>query len=288
MYQNKYLKYKNKYLNLKNYGETFHKLIQKGGSAEFDRLAASCLAEITASNQSCLSCKFFHGNNPTSGAHTKKSCTPQDVPIYFYKPEDNLDQFTIFFGKQITNINDEIKYFNTTEMDYYDPILESFLIPEQYRNISSYIVTPDQQLGNIITITQSVDQVSTFCAEGNMVWVTNNSRVGTTGITSCMFVVLLLDNDSKLCIHHTLGDEMDDGLDSGWGAQKNFTHKSYLPQILNQIRGRITGAYFLGNGDYPQICQIYNQYYQPFYRLSGDGHYIIDHTNNLLILKEFL
>jgi hypothetical protein len=289
MYQNKYFKYKTKYLSLKNQVVPLYNLIKRGGSAEFDTLASQCLSQIKDGDNTCVSCKFFHLNDKSSGSHTKKMCAPQDVPVYFFKNgEDNIDLFNKFLGKPLISI-DELQLFEINSFDpieNVDTISQSFLNPAQYRNVCSYTVISDPILGNIITIKEFNQDVSTFCAEGNIVWVNSNSKVGTTGITSCLFVIIFLDDYSKLCIHHTIGDNLDTGIDSGWGPQKNYTHKNYLRQILEQVKGKIVKIYTLGlslEKYYPNLKEIYSQY-STITPIGVEGHYIIT-NNNLLILK---
>jgi hypothetical protein len=289
MYQSKYLKYKNKYLVLKNIVYPIINLIQKGGTPEFDTLANSCLEQIKNNNADCTNCYFFHSNVQNSQTHTSKKCFPQILPVYFYDKSDNIDVIKKFLNKEDANI-DNFKHYNMLE--YFDEIdvnLDSFLKPSEYNNVSSYTVA-----SNIITINKYQSDVSTFCGEGNIVWVSKNSRVGTTGITSCLFVLMILDDDSKLCIHHTLGDTLENGFDAENGPQKNYTHKSYLSQILTQIKAKIkiNNIFYLGSNSledrsYNEIIEIYHNIVKIEPTKAGnDGNYIIDHQNNLLVLQQ--
>ncbi len=292
MYQNKYLKYKNKYINLKNQGVPLYNLIKRGGSAEFDTLASQCLSQISTNDNTCISCKFFHGNDSLSSSHTKKMCTQQDIPVYFFKHnEDSIELISRFLSKPINNI-DELQLFVLEDFDIIEDIAiiaNSFLKPSLYHNVSSYSVIPNSDLGNQIIIQQYDHVVNTFCAEGNIVWVNGNSKVGTTGVTSCLFMILFLDDHSILCIHHTVGDDIDNGLDAGWGFQKNYTHKTYLSQILNQVNGRVKQAIKIGNAQFfPNILNIYETCGINIVTSFNDGHYIIDNEVNnqkILILK---
>ena len=68
---------------------------------------------------------------------------------------------------------------------------------------------------------------------------------------------------------------------------------SYLSQILIPIKTKIKKIYYLGSNfykdlSYNEIIKIYHDIVQiePL-KVSNDGHYIIDHLNNLLVLQQF-
>lgn len=56
-------------------------------------------------------------------------------------------------------------------------------------------------------ISKHTVDIHTLCGEGNIVWVTEKSKVGSTTIDSCMFVIIILNDNSKICIHHNMLDE---------------------------------------------------------------------------------
>lgn len=273
-FKSKYLKYKNKYFELKIKKFQLDKInnfAQRGGSRDFDTLAQKCRDDITNNNILCPSCKFFHGNvmlingqPDTTVNFTKRSCEEMNsfVTPYFFDHVQDDSTLPVYKGFNLTNHS-------------------IFLNPKIYKNISSYTITNVSGKVNV-TIQLHGTTIDTFCAEGNIVWVNKESKVGTSGITSCMFVCIILNDDSKLCIHHNYGDITPSGMDD----QMNYTHHTYLHSILQQVSGSIKSITYIGS-PYPILVAIYSSYkiLSPK-SLNKDGHFIIDSSNNINILQE--
>jgi hypothetical protein len=275
VFYQKYLKYKEKYLGLKNTKlqlNRLNRLLQLGGSPDFNALVGRCAADIQANNALCPNCKFFHGTDVDNiqSKLTKRFCNQftDPLPVYFYDQHRDNPADELYRGYDLSNP-------------------QKFLNPRIFTNISSYNV----DLAGNITIQRYPNTIHTFCAEGNIVWVNKQSKVGTVGITSCFFVLIILNDESKLCIHHALGDIMVEGID----GQKNYTNKSYLRQILEQVKGNINSIKYIGSLHY--YYNYFKQTYIEYLKITqpretiqyggGDGHYIIDDSNNIILLKSY-
>ena len=100
-----------------------------------------------------------------------------------------------------------------------------------------------------------------ICAEGNIVYVTPNSRVASTTIDSCLFVIIILNNGCKICIHHNVFDVQP------FVEQKNFSDINSF--IFSNIRSSlqrnnltINRFYFCGDnieGDYDNLIYTYKK-----------------------------
>ena len=278
-FKSKYLKYKNKYFELKIKKFQLDKInnfAQRGGSRDFDALAEKCRNDITTNNILCPSCKFFHrnvmlanGQPDTTVNFTKRTCEEMNSSIAPYFFDSTTDDKT----------HADYEGFNLT-----NPSI--FLNPNKYKNISSYKIT-NNILGQVnVTIQLYNETIDTFCAEGNIVWVNKDSKVGTSGITSCMFVCIILNDDSKLCIHHNWGD-YDEYFPSGIDNQMNYTRSNFLPNILSHVNGKIKLITYIGS-IYPSLKKIYDIYMSPSSSSvikNKDGHYIIDSSNNINLLR---
>ena len=163
------------------------------------------------------------------------------------------------------------------------------------------LVLESQRYHNIEDIDQTRLQVfptdiDTLCAEGNVVWVSANSRVGSTKVDSCIFVIFILNDNSKICIHHVVSDDEETNKQMRSGAD-NITNMMYSGDdaIWNILEGIINGqlqkVYFCGTGtNAEQYTHLMRRYFKifddnGFYDLeyiSEDKHYLINNDNKLI------
>lgn len=281
-YYEKYLKYKKKYLYLKN---------QLGG--DFNRLNTDCKAEIKNNLfNNCIHCYYQYNTiNALSG-----------------KNEDILKPYTeVYPNKSFSVCIDHAltkKYFdinlinrmfirnNITKIFDRIPINELRLLnPDNFRGIKS-IQKKSTDL-NFYYIKKYPTNIHTLCAEGNIVWVTKESKVGTTSIVSCMFVVILLNDESKICIHHNLNDIyeiLNIGLDKK--EYLNFSNGNNLGHIFensNIMNENISKIFLIAEdfNDFNNLIIYYNTL-RPVtqIRLTTVGNFIIDDNNDIIKIEE--
>jgi hypothetical protein len=270
-YKIKYLKYKNKYLELK-------KLV--GGTIDtVEQLNEKCEEEIKIDKfGDCPHCSYIHLTN--LGPGKSNILTPRIC--YDHKSNE-----IYFYNTQISRI---INKFNIIT-ERFLPIKTLILLDtNKYFNISSY----DINCNNIsCKISMHPNDIDTLCPEGNIIWVNKNSKVGSTNINSCSFVVLILSDESKICIHHNKldTDEYEDALLPDKKNPSYFYEK--IKDILNENL-RILKIYFCG-GDLKSYGTIHFNYIllgtyeekgediEPKnYFINTDGHFIIDNNNDLI------
>ena len=170
----------------------------------------------------------------------------------------------------------------------------------QYQNL----VFDSQRYHNIENIDQTrlqlyPDDIDTLCAEGNVVWVSANSKVGSTKVDSCIFVILILNDNSKICIHHVVSD--DEESNQQMRGANNITNMMYSgndaiwDNLKTIIDGRLQKVYFCGTGinsdQYDKLKKKYNGMLQNFnydtdYEntifIPQDKHYLINNDNKLI------
>lgn len=222
-YRKKYLKYKQKYLQLKNqYGGEFD-------GKKFEENNELCEEQkIKNKYNDCDACYYRHEHI------TDPAPAPPDTNLNIYR-SINIDKAP----SVCNNLNSVTKYFdpkhfissdsnppNTSNPPEYkitkwtidptnDPPTYSFipvadiashlLNVESFHGLKSY--TKNSNTREYI-IFKHPKEIHTLCAEGNIVWVSKESKVGSTTIDSCMFVVIILNDESKICIHHNMQDEL--------------------------------------------------------------------------------
>lgn len=135
-------------------------------------------------------------------------------------------------------------------------------------------------------ISNHTDEIHTLCAEGNIVWVSKESKVGSTTIDSCMFVVIILNDESKICIHHNLQDEMSflatdviDGVDNHFF---NFYEQNLysIDNILNRSsvnNGNIKHIYLISPMN---IKSDYENYYKLYFE-----NLVLENPNKITLIK---
>jgi len=202
-YQEKYLKYKNKYLKLK-------KII--GGANTLPELEAECASQISSLTPAgiCPSCYTNYMLDPADTTLTLNSlrmCNNHQLNNKYF---DN----TILLNPQKYN-------FTINDFEPCLPTAVSLLNPQNYINVY------DDNLRNPGIPLRKNDNISTFCAEGNIVFANQNSIIGSTAINTCMFVIILLGNGEKICIHH---NEYDNNLNP------NITNIGNLQRLFNELK----------------------------------------------------
>jgi len=279
MYKEKYLKYKSKYLHLK-------RLV--GGTPE---LNIECSEEIRLNGRNgvCEKCKYIHDPGvidpltntsqstcqlPTETTGVLGNAVPSGNILYF-NHEQNLE-----------NPNKILKYNTVTRTFNIDSDRTMLINDAEYKSIKSYYMNPEN--GNLC-IQMYPTNISTFCAEGNIVWVTRESKVASSGLDSCMFVVIVLNDGSKICIHHNFYDEEDFMFDSPAENASNYkniptllTNSEITPDKVNKIYlcvNRTAEAY-----SYPKMSKFYRALTTTIYMLHGYSKYLVD-NNDVFALR---
>lgn len=278
MYREKYLKYKNKYLQLKK---------MLGGTLG---LNAECRAQIAINaHDDCTKCAYFHGTDALNPETGKTLSTCEEVTdinngavdiryniLYFNHP----DNTGLARRPKINIYNTMTRNFTEVPAGQYNMLFNV----DNYHSIKSYRMNE----GDLI-IEQYPDDISLLCREGNIVWVSQNSKVGSGGITSCMFVIIILINNSKICLHHNMNDEPMDEHEE----KKNVTNKTGIANIfrLSGITAPSVRKIFLCTNDigdfmyYSWLVKYYNTLSENRFQLSSYGRYLVDNNNNVYGLE---
>lgn len=200
-YKNKYLKYKSKYLTLKN----------QFGGLDFNELNEKCTEQIKKNNfDDCTYCHYSHITNEHSivknaNSEIKNLYSIQNPGKSFSACTDHYKlkkYFEVESGFKLEKYNDLSNSF--FEIPY---TKDNILNTDLFYGLKSYKINCDQDYD----IELHPKKIHTLCAEGNIVWVTKDSKVGSTGVDSCMFAVIILNNETKICIHHNIIDSVDYG-----------------------------------------------------------------------------
>jgi hypothetical protein len=279
MYKIKYEKYKQKYLQLKK---------QIAGTPE---LTAQCKKQIAkvGKNGVCNKCKISHNPdilNPITNTSISECNIP--TPVDVDGKGDPIYEILYFIHPDNPYLIKKYNYERRTFENFRDTSV--LMNDTNYLAIKSYSKNKDGKLHIVLY----PNNISTFCAEGNIVWVTKESKVGSTGLDSCMFVIIILTDGTKICIHHNMYDG-DIGLS---GDAKNAT----CPENINLIfevstnkRGeRITkdnvDKIYLcikdvaDFGMYDTLINFYDNLTNKIYKLSKYTRYYVDDNNNVYAL----
>jgi len=187
-YYDKYLKYKLKYVNLK---------IQLGkGRPSYTELHQVCDQQIrTNPNLGCSECIYQYTSSKTSKdiesvytsgiSKSYKHCIPHEKEQIFNR---HIRTFEKLIGENgdLQNIIDPI---GTNDIKY---ILSSI----NYLNF-------DENNHDKLYLKKFND---TIVAEGNIVYVAKEYKVASTTIDSCLFIIIILSNGDKICLHHNMND----------------------------------------------------------------------------------
>ena len=285
MYKEKYLKYKNKYLQLKQ-------LI--GGTPE---LNAECSRqiELAGAHSVCDKCKYVH-NTEKKDPFTNTSTAECGLPTAMSSPgiADQKDNILFFNHPQnLENPNKILKYNPVTKI--FDIVASRTMLinDREYKSIKSYSTNLAK---GVLHIQMYPFNISTFCGEGNIVWVTKASKVGSTGLDSCMFVVIILNNGSKICIHHNVYDN--GNLLYGAVAENVSNYKNISKILGNSEIGpgkfitsdKISAIYLCVKSehderDYPNLLKIYRALTKNIFILYGYSRYLVDNNNDIFGLK---
>jgi hypothetical protein len=279
-YQQKYLKYKQKYLELKK--------IIGGNALTYDALKRSCKTQQgNDPYNNCSNCYYMYPTTkrPDGFLENHKDINGNDIPGRFksYRACNAMDNIESYFNSALrTNImchNDKMPVQNM-------PVQNLVLDSQRYHNIENIDQT---------RLVKYPSDIDTLCAEGNVVWVNANSKVGSTKVDSCMFVILILNDNSKICIHHVLSD--DEESHKQMRGTDDITHMMYSgndaiwDNLETITSGSLQRAYLCGSGvntvEYQKLQQKYIDIFTAigFYDLdyiTEDKHYLINNDNKLI------
>jgi len=245
-YQEKYFKYKNKYLKLK-------KLI--GGANTLPELQAECTSQKSnlPPDLNCPSC------------YTNYILQNNDITLNSIRMCNNHEFNEKYFNNTIL-INPQKYNFNTNNFEPCLPTEVSLLNPINYRNVH------DDNLRNPINPLRKNDNISTFCAEGNIVFTNQNSIIGSTAINSCMFVIILLGNGEKICIHHNAFDN---------DYNPNIINATNLERLLNELKTNPGYSDFLNFDVNKNLkCIILTEQFTAYSTISSKYYEILNNNIN--------
>ena len=154
---------------------------------------------------------------------------------------------------------------------------------EDYHSIKSYIIEEEQ-----VKIRKHDINISLLCMEGNIVWVTRGSKVGSGGVDSCMFVIIILNDGSKICLHHNVVDG--DVPFRTIPGLLNPSDISILPSIFQSMNGenmvgeQINEIYLCAQtiydfDGYQNLIDYYSGLTDNLYLLYGFRRYLVDDNN---------
>jgi hypothetical protein len=239
-YRQKYLKYKNKYIQLKQIGL---------GKPTFKELLEECDTQMTTNRLSgCTECIYQHtANEGAPRTHLTHSYGLPSTIQGCISQADNSDIFNSTLRAKTNLLNIDGSITPLTPPHTIDIELDT----NRYTNPElSYRAKIDNPIDNDV-----------ICAEGNIVYVTPNSRVASTTIDSCLFVIIILTNGCKMCIHHNILDV------HPFVEQKNFSDINSF--LFSNIRGSLTRNnltidrfYFCGfnqTHNYDNLISIYKK-----------------------------
>lgn len=266
-YYNKYLKYKNKYLKLKNQiggawadienesdGEVNcyqnslkHGLVKNDCPNSFynftkfdkDRFTSLCDNEENASKCKCLGydnvktdgvkclrcmkdTRFVEGMDKTDAQIITENATKLDSNLEVIKVCNNINLVSKYFISnpnpftQATDLKTKLTYSSPLT-----PLTHVLLNFDKYSNIAKDL-----------SLQTNKDLI---CLEGNIMYVNQTCKVASGGITSCLFVVLVLDDNTSIVCHINgfLSKNSPFGLPDRVGEATNywFTHDNYFDFI---------------------------------------------------------
>lgn len=278
MFKHKYLKYKTKYLNLKNQIAGTITLNEKCEQQQKD-------------NTECTSCVYFHySEQKNQNIANPVNTQPNDKNFSKPQCEKVLDKIEPKF-----NINTNIIYFNDVLNElqnfyYYDlatnQIIEMsdktiLMNEEDYYSIMSYHLNESNEL----IISQYDKTISTLCREGNIVWTNKESKVGSGGVDSCLFVALILNDDTKICMHHNINDSFN------IATFNNITQTNNIRKILSKSHiGEVKHIYLCmadkeEQGNYTDIINYYKSLTSSIHKICGTR-FLVGKDNLMYILQE--
>ena len=293
-YKQKYLKYKSKYFILKN---------QIGG-LDYNELNEKCNEQIKKDKfNNCTYCHYEHlgldnTNVKDANIDLKNLYRIQHPNKVFSVCTDH------YLIKKYFEIQPEYKLEKYNDISFFEiPYTkENILNAELFYGLKSYKINCNQRYD----IELYPKKIHTFCAEGNIVWVNKESKVGSTNVSSCMFAVIILNDDSKICIHHNVNDsfrslfgstEFNVYMDMNTRGKKIDYFD--LPGILDRanVKGAVKKIYLISpdfknfDGTYPNSINIIKKYTDLSTNIIkmdtyGDYDIIVDDNNNILNIKK--
>ena len=129
------------------------------------------------------------------------------------------------------------------------------LDPDKFENFMSIKLNIKLNDSNDYKILKTnAREVHTICSEGNLVRVNNQSLVASGVMTSCLFGIILLKNDHKICFHTGKGHIDDRRSKDILGGKVDNNSQTYLKKLVDSIKTDIKKV-FLFAGD-----RSYNDY----------------------------
>ncbi len=267
IYYVKYQKYKNKYLKLKNqiggawadieaesYGEVkcyenslAHGLLKNDCPNSFynftkfdkDRFTTLCDKEENASKCKCLGynnvetdgVKCLRCMKDTRFVEGMEKKDAQLITTNATKLDNNLEVI-----KVCNNINQVAKYFiNNPEPFTQATDLKTKLTYSSLLTPLTHILLDFNKYSNIAKNLSLQINKDLICLEGNIMYVNQTCKVASGGITSCLFVVLVLDDNTSIVCHINgfLSKKSPYGFQDRVSEATNywFTHDNYFDFI---------------------------------------------------------
>ncbi len=281
-YYNKYLKYKNKYLKLKNQiggawadieaesdGEVkcyenslAHGLLKNDcpnsyyNFAKFDpqffsnqcdkdenQSKCKCLGynNVKTDGVKCLRCmkdkRFVEGMDKEDAQRITTNATKLNSNFEVVKACNKINEATKYF------INNPIPFAQATDLKtklkYSSPLTHILLDFNKYTNIAKNL-----------SLQTNKDLI---CLEGNILYVDKTCKVASGGITSCLFMVLVLDDNTCIVCHMNglLSNNLPNVFSNYIAKETNywFTHDTcfnFIKTNFSRVIGKLEKIYLTG------------------------------------------
>lgn len=242
-YRQKYFKYKTKYLQLKQQlGGSMTKSykLDSKNPVDFNEINEKCDEQIRKDPfNNCTYCHYGH-----FGIENKSVVDANKDVKNLYQIQHPGKAFSVCSGhgaiKKYFEVEPGLKLeqYNDVSNTFFEIpyIQDNILNADLFYGLKSYKVNCSQDYD----IEMYPKKIHTICAEGNIVWVNKESKVGSTGVDSCMFAVIILDDESKICIHHNVIDSFDfpgSVTNDNIYIKRNSTDVTFnLNEILNRAK----------------------------------------------------
>lgn len=254
-YYEKYIKYKNKYLELrKQYGgstpaewDEFNRLSTvEYDNAQQQRSAGQYIEDCPhgyynltdfegdyiqlqidkIDKKKCPNCdsnlkkyEFIKSTNdlywdvPRVKAHTSRTSKNNTLGKYDINHICQQNRYNkIYF------VNDELISFVSNNIFN---INNTIIPPNMIQNTVETITLDISKYENVFQNTTRVENKSIICLEGNIIFADAQSKIGSGAINTCLFIALILDNESCIALH--------------LNGMINNTHYQYATAIKNEV-----------------------------------------------------
>lgn len=300
-YYKKYIKYKNKYLILKNQvGGTWADIDARSdeevncyeNSLKYGHVKNDCANSyynftkfdadfaVNKCNVNEGKCKCLGYDNVTSDGKKCLSCL-KDVRLVDELNNVDAHLITSFASrydndfkilKVCNKINEVGKYFSTNPNPFNIALdLKTKLTYSSPSPLDHILLNSDKYL-NLTENLSLQSNKDLICLEGNIVYVDSSCKVGSGGITSCLFMVLVLDDNTSIVCHM-----------NGY-VSNELPFSSYVAKSTNYFFTHTTCFDFIkANFNIKKLEKIYLTGVLVNYKLSSIGFdYVQDNSNTLL------